>query len=198
MIDLGENTGLYLYSAILQANMALLALLGVFVIFRLERVANALKNLDEMIFEYIDKFFNSLGSSIPDEVQQRFHNIGGLQKHIEDQLAKPEYRPSYRHQLEELLKRDSFKDFMSARGKEARRHQEIIGSFETPFGMLLVVVIASLVLLPTASIVHSCCKNVEVLLFSSMVLLNTVTLLKIGWFIKRILTMPDLRVVHIR
>jgi hypothetical protein len=78
MVDIGENTGLYLYSAILQANMALLALLGVFIIFRLERIDDFLQRIDDRIIEFIGTFFADRHARVPIELRAQLDDIGKL------------------------------------------------------------------------------------------------------------------------
>lgn len=50
---LSNSSGLYFYSAVIQGNMALLALIGVFIVFKLQKIANDLDRLNSRIIEFV-------------------------------------------------------------------------------------------------------------------------------------------------
>ena len=52
MIDIDDYTGLYFYSALLQGNASLLAILGVFVIYRLQDLKSSVSNIRDFFLGY--------------------------------------------------------------------------------------------------------------------------------------------------
>jgi hypothetical protein len=56
IIPLGEYTGLYFYSSVFQGNMALLALVGVFAIYKLQQIHNNIAEIKKFVIQYILSF----------------------------------------------------------------------------------------------------------------------------------------------
>jgi hypothetical protein len=60
-----ESTGLYFYSAVFQGNMALLALVGVFAVFRIQQLTNRKNGLMESIVRYVSDSWKAYENAYP-------------------------------------------------------------------------------------------------------------------------------------
>jgi hypothetical protein len=86
-----------------------------------------------------------------------------------------------------------FESLMRTRKRASDLHQYVIGEIDLPLGLLISVVIASLILLPTASIVHYGFMRWELNLFSAIVILDGTAVFGIVKFMRTMLVIPDPR-----
>ena len=49
----GETTGLYFFSAVFQGNMALLALVGVLIVFKIQQLNSSISQINDLIIRFI-------------------------------------------------------------------------------------------------------------------------------------------------
>ena len=185
---LGSNTGLYFYSAVFQGNMALLALVGVFVVFKLQIISGSLQMKDTEIMELIKQsFLTHGGQPIPEEIRSGFRDMQSLRMTIQSNLDDPNYRPSYRYVVESVQANSSFKYMFAEREPIAERQRRLVHETGPPFISILVVIICSLVLLPFADFIHETLPHIELYLILMVVTTNIVALIWNGKFVFRVL-----------
>ena len=185
---MSNNTGLYFYSAVFQGNMALLALVGVFVVFKLQILAGSLQQKDSEIVQLIREIFLSQGSRpIPEEIRSGFRSMETLQQTIQALLDNKIYNPDHLYVVQALYSNSSFKYLFTEREPIVDKQRRLVRRTRVPFSLILLVIIVSLILLPFAELMHLTCPGVELIVVLSVIVLNIIALIVNSRFVFRVL-----------
>jgi hypothetical protein len=180
----GESTGLYFYSAVFQGNMALLALVGVFVVFKLQYISWRKQALEEIITFYYNAAHESANVPIVHDKPRSIEEME--QKEHELKITNPNSatRP---HEISTLLiYLDRLKPKFDERRMLISKITEFIAQFYRPFFWTLTVIGLSLILLIFAHAIHNCVM-LEIVFFVVTILTNIFSLFYIGKFVLRAL-----------
>jgi uncharacterized membrane protein len=178
-----NSVGLYFYSAVLQANTALIAFAAVFVVFKLQLLSQSLQNKDSDISSFIQNHFAVMGQAIPDDVWKHFNDIGNIIEHIRAILSDKEFRPSYRPRLESLENSQSLAKLVTERGQIVERQLFLRERFRWPILSVLSVIIVSLCILPFSYNLHKYYSNIELYIILFVVGLNIWALILNTYFV---------------
>lgn len=140
-----ETTWLYFHSAVFQGNMALLAFIGVFVVFKLQQISSDLQTQFKNIDTFVRQCMSFDGKAIP----VNFHDIPSLKTEI-NQIAEsglPNHVYAQSRAVE--LKRDErYPHSIQIFEGTERGRKKIIHAFWYPVGLLSLAILGSLVALP--------------------------------------------------
>jgi hypothetical protein len=137
-LSFSENTGLYLYSALLQANAAILALIGVYIIFKIQ----SLKSEIEIVKNYI--VHNTNGATAPKKYYFKF-DLGNLndKKKLWDEIKR-----------QNLDKKDPYSKFGQWYHIESNI-EFISGSVKFPSIVLAISILLNAILIIFAYSIHN-------------------------------------------
>lgn len=156
-----ETTWLYFHSAVFQGDMALLAFVGVFVVFKLQQVSSNLQTQFRNIDAFVrDTMRNPDGSSIA----VSFHDVPSLKEEI-DRIAKLGLGSSVHARDKAIdLKRDGrYPRGIDVYERTGEGRKKIIHLFCLPVGFLFVAISGSLLALPRYdSLTSRCCTAIDV------------------------------------
>lgn len=168
VIMFDNNVALYFYSAVLQANTALIAFAAVFVVFKFQLMSQALQNKDSEIIQFIDNYF----SSVPEEIRFYYNNISIIFNQINSRIADPTYQPQYRKKVESLIANPRASRLMQERKQIVDRQILLKNNFRWPMLSILPVIIICLCLLPFSYNLHLYYSNYELPLIAFVIVLN--------------------------
>lgn len=172
MCYIGDSTGLYFYSAVFQGNMALLAFVGVFVVFRLQALSNHLLNLDSRIMDYVLNVFR-LRHTQP--VPLRVRNAGEVRIALQDIAAWRATNPANAHfaQTAEDLRADWWlEETVGIYQRLLQQRGQIARGWIIPAIAIALVCFLSQYLLTVADGIHKYCPCSEAVLFGVVIVLN--------------------------
>src|ERR1043166_5016048 len=151
---LNDNVGLYFYSTVFQGNMALAALTGVFVIYRLDNLSRDIRDRENWIIDFISsRIHTHLGSA---SIPFAFLNVDDLLAKLNDRVVG---RVDKWQQWEYVVKAttlETFKAKFSERKTLQDEKKGFVLAMEQPLIMLLAISGAALMLLPFALAIHKC------------------------------------------
>lgn len=181
-----DSTGLYFYSAVFQGNMALLALLGVFVVYRLQTHQQFVDRSIERAVKYVQSVFRSrFGSNVhflPLNVEDLRDIVIYVPTQIKDADASIENEIQI---IKETFKNDpQYCDFIALASGNKKLARIIITSFRKILLLVVAAILLSLLLLPFSSKIHEASAWIEALFFLSCIALNAIALLRAVVFIK--------------
>jgi hypothetical protein len=163
-----ETTWLYFHSAVFQGDMALLAFVGVFVVFKLQQISSDLqaqfKNLDTFVRDFMRY---SDGKPIP----VSFYDIPSLKMEI-DQIAESGLRGSTfaRDKAKEIKRDERYPHSIQVYERTEQGRKKIIRVFWFPVTFLSLAILGSLVALPLFDTFASCyCTTIVVFIVLSSV-----------------------------
>lgn len=172
-MNLFDNyTGLYFYSAVFQGNMALLAFTGVFVVFRLQLLSQAIQYKEAEVINFMINCYDNKPQWIHQEVRSHFDDLKNIKFHIQTLLDNRDWQPSNRGTLEALQQNFTFSMSIEELKKIENQKKNIISKIKFPFGSLLAVVILSLILLLATNYIHTTNFWLEICMFILTLLLN--------------------------
>jgi hypothetical protein len=167
-----NNTGLYFYSAVLQANTALIAFAAVFAVFRFQTIVNSIQAKDAAIAILIENYFARKPMDVPEEIRKHFTHFQTLQLALADLLADPNYKPEYRSWVFSLEKHEDLRVLLQERSELVSDQLRLNSQFVWPLISVLIVIVLSLCLLPLATIIHVAVTSWEAVPIAATVLLN--------------------------
>lgn len=169
------SVSLYFYSAIFQGNMALLGLVGVFVVFRLQTNFMQIRVIDEDFFAFVRAYISARPAM--DCLTLDCVTVERLPEYLARVVAaEPEYSAKVRSEVSALLTNEEFARTVEKRKQRLAFRAEIKRLYKVPFRLTLAVVALSLVLIPLGPFVHQCSSLFEILLFSGVALLDLAAL----------------------
>lgn len=167
--------GLYFYSAVFQGNMALLALVGVFTVFRIQIIENRLLGLENQLSEFIRDYVHRFMDG--EERYLDFSNIDSLKMEVENLQFKYPKQQTFTDFAKHLLKLPYYQ-----RGFDqlTRFREALIGvrrGVTLPFVSSVGVIVLSLVMLPLSHSIHlHSIYLIEMSLIGITVMLNLIAL----------------------
>jgi hypothetical protein len=180
-----EYIGLYFYSAIFQGNMALLALLAVFVVFKRQELSSELQSKESALISFVQ---NSLdGSQVPGRPYPlSFANVTEL-KSIVKELSDEKYSSNISAVARGLLIEPAFTKRFTERDSIINKRAQLFSAMNPAFNWILSTIIVSLVLLPFAHFIHYKLSSFELFFILCVIVLNTGALLVIKIYIAKAL-----------
>jgi len=155
-INIGDYTGLYFYSAVFQGNMALLALVGVFVVFKLQQLTSGLEANRQNLLHYVQLVHTS--PKIFKLVTNNIYNLEALPGLVEEIILKMNaIKPNT---IEHFHFKDFFKDFTFNQSVKINHillelNKNVKRRMIFPIISTLCVILISLIFLPLANYIHS-------------------------------------------
>ena len=185
MIIFTESTSLYFYSAVFQGNMALLALLGVFVIFKLQQISALIQEKDKIILDYIQHSFQVLvqeGKHLP-PLPMNYKDSNDLKKALEDIVSSKSFNNTIRNRAENLLKEADLMKRFSEREELKELKDSIINRTIFPFILISLIIFLSLIFLPLSNTIHLYFGRYEIYPITALICLNVFSLIINGIYI---------------
>jgi len=178
MINIGDSTALYFYSAVFQGNMALVALTGVFVIYRLSVLSGMKRYISASIVGIVER---DLGEWIKQgTVPALYTAIESIKEELEKLGAEGK---KWSEKAKDLLSDRTFTALVKEYDELTEHENQIKRRMLLPLALTLAVVIVSLILLPLARVVHDGCACAELMMLAGTVVLNILALATSAWFI---------------
>jgi len=150
-----NNVGLYFYSAVLQANTALIAFAAVFAVFRFQAIVESLHHKDSEITSLIEYFFARIPMEAPDEIRFHFTHLTTLRHALEEILANPSYNPPYKESVQKLSDDTHLEVLFVERTHLLQKQRQLKALFRLPLISVLIVIVMSLCLLPLSNYFHN-------------------------------------------
>lgn len=180
---LNDSVSLYFYSAVFQGNMAVLALIGVFVVFRLQQLANQLQSKEIVILNYIQGRFDTIRQG---GVPINYDKVTDIINELE-MIANNATGVAYGDHIQQRAKEISEEEGLLRRLEEySSLSDEILGikrKWKFPFILILCVILLALIFLAIAFWVHTNYPFYEMLLIAFTILLNIFALVYNAKFI---------------
>ena len=185
-IDLwGESTGLYFFSAVFQGNMALLALIGVFVVFKIQQLNSLIIQLNDIMVKFVRDNFSVRKGGLP---------IPFLYKIDEDVVEIFDALKNYikdHHDAKDTVQSLENNEHLNKLYNQGKSYSVQKNKFKTemklPIILTLFVIIVSLICLPFIHKIHYSWMLLEIYLITITILLNIVALfLNIKFIIKAV------------
>ncbi len=169
--------------------MALLALVGVFAIYKLQDNNNSLQEIKHSLISYLHFYKLNL--------DDLYNNIDNLIETISSIASNPfDINNPYtsEHRKWEAIKRlnDTNKEYQEMKLLHIslrKTNTALIYEMKSPFYWTLGIIIASIVLLPLASIIHECFNYYEIIPMVLVISFNIFALMKNKKFIFMVLKM---------
>jgi hypothetical protein len=180
-----NNVGLYFYSAVLQANTALIALAAVFVVFRFQILSQSLQKKDLEIIKVIEGWFTFKPASMPGELKSHFDNLDNIMPYIISLSKSDSFKKSTNEVLKILVDDIELGRLIEERKQIIDRQISLKSNFRRPMLSILCVIILSLCLLPFSYNLHMYYSNFELWIILSVIGLNIYALIINAIFVFR-------------
>jgi hypothetical protein len=164
----GESTGLYFYSAVFQGNMALLALTGVFVVFKLQHLKSNLQGIGERWRLFIN---HEMEKSYPSDVSIDFVSPETFRTTLENKHRAL----SYDTFVKSILDNEGFQRIEIEWQEHQRRITAVRKSFNVALCWTVAIIFLSLALMPLAGWLHKGFLR-EVAFFTATIVFNVVAI----------------------
>jgi hypothetical protein len=174
-----DSTSLYFYSAVFQGNMALLAIIGVFVVFKIQQMTSNLIEKDKIILDYIQNSFKGMiqeGKHLP-EIPINYKDIGTLKTALNNIVSGSKFNDSIKSRTKELLNDSELNKRFEERKIIQVERIEVINRMKFPFIMILIVIIFSLIFLPLSNTVHHSFSRFEFYPICVLIIINIISLI---------------------
>jgi len=181
-----EYVGLYFYSTMFQGNMALLALLGVFVVFKRQELLNELQGKDFAIFSFFQNYLDSR-SMTGRHVPFNYRDVGDLPNLILDMSNGINVSPNIQEVAKNLHNDPNFRARFDERARIITQRNTVVDLLWFPFGSILLVIILSLILLPLAHFIHTNKPFIELPAIVFSIIINIASLAITTRFIWKVL-----------
>ncbi len=173
---LGENTGLYFFSAVFQGNMALLALVGVFAVFKIQQLNSSLQQHNEYLIKTIqDRLSFELhdGYTMPFPCQI-VNDIPDISAALQQVISKHGTKELIGLAAKSLQTDEGTKKMLEKSQNLANMKKKIKADMKKPIISTLSVAVFSLVWLPFVHGIHFACTDLEMCLIIVAIALNIV------------------------
>ena len=181
---LGESTGLYFFSAVFQGNMSLLALIGVFVVFKIQQLNSSIQQLNDMMLRFVrDRLSLSMQPGYTGPIICKFkESVPDIDSMLAEYLN--EHHPLC--EAAQNLKKDSqVKRLLDESKKYNIQKTKLTQNIKTPFILILITILLSLTCLPIIHLFHQKNLLLEITVILIEIIFCTVTLLSVYQFIKQ-------------
>jgi hypothetical protein len=181
-----EYIGMYFFSAIFQGNMALLAFLGVFVVFKRQELMSELQGKDSLIVSFVQNYFDLI---LPAGKHMAFsyRSIEDLPNVIHAMIDNGSYPSNIQSRAKALHTDPNFNARYSERNQIITRRSSVLKLLVKPFWWILGIVIVSLLFLPFIHSIHLNYPILELLIVISTILANVVALFVTKVYVWKIL-----------
>jgi hypothetical protein len=156
-----NNVSLYFFSAVLQANTALIAFAAVFAVFRFQLLVQSLQNKDSEIIQLVDKYLARKPMETPEELRSHYAHIQTLEDAINALVADPGYQPSYRSWIVSLAKNQPLASLFLERRQLVDKQANLKKRFKWPMLSILFVILLALCVLRFSNYVHTAMSDLE-------------------------------------
>jgi hypothetical protein len=150
-----DYTALYFFSAAFQGNIALLALSGLFVTYRLQMLRTQSDNIAASIATHVSAFFTRADRPIPNHILAAFANLDVLKQFIDDEWKKAQKGTTQAAILNDIRRDFKLSHLLHLWKSLSDSQYNIRTKFQKPLVKTTVAVIAALVLLPLSSQIHT-------------------------------------------
>lgn len=152
-MDRLETVWLYFHSAVFQGDMALLAFVGVFVVFKLQQISSDLQTQFKNIDTFVRQYMSFQGTAIP----VNFHDIASLKTEIDRIVESGLQNNVYAQGKAKDLKGDErYPRSIQVYERTEQGRKKIIRVFWCPVALLSLAILGSLVALSLYDSVKSC------------------------------------------
>jgi hypothetical protein len=182
-----EYVGLYFYSAVFQGNMALLALLGVFVVLKRQELTSELQGKDNAIVSFVQNYLD-LFSSLPKRVAINYPNVDTIPSVLFNMSNDNTVNDTIRARAKVLYNDSNFNARFAERKELIDKRAKVVVLMAPAFIWILYVIIVSLVLLPFVHSIHTKTSWLELLLIVATITSNIWALIVTKRFVWRILS----------
>lgn len=166
-----EYIGLYFYSAVFQGNMALIALLGVFVVFKRQELTSEIQGRDNAIVTFCQNYLD-LVLSESKHVPITYSNVDTLPNDLIEMSKNQNLNETIRDRAKALHDHPEFTARISERKVLIEKRSGIVTLMASPFIWILSIIVASLVLLPIVHSIHTKTPLLELLLIGTTIIIN--------------------------
>jgi hypothetical protein len=166
-----EYVSLYFFSAVFQGNMALLALLGVFVVFKRQELTSEIQGKDAAIVSYVQNYLDLIVSQSK-HVAINYPNVEALPNIILNMSNDQTLNNTIRARCKALHEDSNFNARFTERSVLVEKRRTVASSMVEPFGWILFIIIASLALLPFVHSIHTKTPWLELALIIATITLN--------------------------
>lgn len=181
-----DYIGLYFFSAVFQGNMALLGLLGVFVVFKRQEITYALQEKDNVIITYLHKFLELDWDHVK-PVAFQYPNIEAIPERLIEESRNKTRGESLCYKFNKLSEDKNFQERFKERKELVNKRSKILNLMVPPFFWILSVIFASLVLLPLIYLIHSKWPWLELVLIAVTIIGNVWALVETKRFVWKML-----------
>jgi hypothetical protein len=168
----GDNTGFYFYSSVFQGNMALLALVGVFAVYKLQQLSHSVETNGKELVDYVRDRIGHRSLKLEVELRKSYSDVEGLIVRIAT-LRGMDVASTGVGDLDDalvMLRANPIYQLMCTRYTELLDIEKSVRTkMKTPFYWTLGVIIGSLVLLALTHAIH---KNLACLEFVPLLLMT--------------------------
>lgn len=166
-----EYVGLYFYSTIFQGNMALLGLLGVFVVFKRQELTSELQGKENAIVTFVQNYLDLMMHN-GTHIALSYKDVPSLHKVIRDISEDKGYAGPFASRAKALYDDPNMLSRLAEREDLLQRRSRIFRTMIKPFVFILSVIVVSLILLPFAYSIHNYIPNLEIYPILLLILLN--------------------------
>lgn len=181
-----DYIGLYFYSAVFQGNMALLAFLGVFVVFKRQELMSELQGKDASIITFVQNYFD-LTLPAGKHIAISYRSIEDLPDVILKMSEKGKYDSSIQSRAKALHGDPNFNARYDERNQIIIKRRDVLNYLINPFVWILSIVIASLIILPIIHSIHTNLPYIELLLIVLTIIANVIALFVTKYYVWKVL-----------
>ena len=188
---ISDTVGLYFFSAVFQGNMALIALSGVFTIFKVQQLNNEIQNIENIVKSYVRNSFSSSydHSRLMQEPALNYKDISELPNKLEELYEKEKSNRSGIAKKAKEIKND--KENFIPRLKEyeelIQNKYAITSRMKKPFMLTLLVILLAIIFLPSVYFLHNNFILWEIISILTIIFINIWALIENSIFIFSVL-----------
>ena len=181
-----EYVGLYFFSALFQGNMALLALLGVFAVFKRQEITSELQGVDNAIVASV-QFYLDWGVVPGQHVAISYGSVADIPNIIKDMSEGKGYPPNVQARAQPLHNDTNFRARFIERNALIERRRTILSKMAPAFGGILSIIIGSLLILPFVHAIHTKTPWLELAMVAVTIISNVWALIVTKRFVWQML-----------
>ncbi len=168
-----QYTGFYFFSSLFQGNIALLAFAGVFVVYRLQILTQAINAKESEIVAIVSQAFVKHIGKVPEDVISAFQDLHNIVKHLNDFGDKLiADKIGWQNVPKSLAADERLHLLERQRNQMEEFRKQIVGATKRPFVWMVMIVLVALVGLPLASLIHTLGFVIEALVIGIAVVIN--------------------------
>ena len=178
-----HNKSLF-FSAVFQGNMALLGVLGVFVVFRTQLLANELAKVEMDMITFINNYISQgfVNQSYKPDITFVQEDLPTIKEKLDQYSKDKNYRLVFQQRTGELLQDNHLMELHNKRDFFIVSKNNITKQFTFPLMLTVVVILLSLIILPVICYIDFYSSQIEILIIIFIALLNIFSLSQIVRF----------------